>query len=242
MITSLNINDIPDYLISSELYENINSNKYTDNNIIEIPSEYYEKNIFINTPDDLIKYIRILDYWMVTKNPPEFYRFILENTKLINIQLLNNIFNNNNLIDEIELVISCNNTSFITSKVASCGNLNFLKYLHENNYPWNKLTCHYAAKYGHLNCLIYAHENGCPWFGVDICTIAIENGHVECLKYAHENGCLLNNNMYNIAAEKGYLDCLKYLHGNNCEWHEETCISAAENGHLDCLKYARENG
>jgi len=45
-----------------------------------------------------------------------------------------------------------------------------------------------AAIYGNLNCLKYAHENGCPW-NENTCCSAAENGHLECLKYAHENGC-----------------------------------------------------
>ena len=108
MTTSLTINDIPDYLTSSELYKNMNSNEPFD-----IPSEYFKKDIIINTFDDLIKYIRILDYWMVTKNPPESYKFILDYTETINIQILNNIFNKNNLIDEIESTRSRNNVNWM---------------------------------------------------------------------------------------------------------------------------------
>ena len=28
---------------------------------------------------------------------------------------------------------------------------------------WNEVTCDNAALNGHLDCLKYAHENNCPW-------------------------------------------------------------------------------
>ena len=60
--------------------------------------------------------------------------------------------------------------------------------------PWNERTCEAAAWSGELECLKYAHENGCPW-DEETCAAAAEGGmapvegHLECLKYAHENGC-----------------------------------------------------
>jgi len=47
-------------------------------------------------------------------------------------------------------------------------------YAHEHNYPWNELTCDYAAENGHLDCLVYAHENGCPWNNIT-CDYAAEH-------------------------------------------------------------------
>ena len=41
--------------------------------------------------------------------------------------------------------------------------LECLKYLHENECPWDAGACGEAARRGHLECLKYLHENGCPW-------------------------------------------------------------------------------
>ena len=43
------------------------------------------------------------------------------------------------------------------------GDLDRLKYCHENDCPWDDLTCVVAAKNGNLDCIMYAHERGCPW-------------------------------------------------------------------------------
>jgi len=87
----------------------------------------------------------------------------------------------------------------IFNSVARGGDLNLVKFCHNNKYPWNEWTCSAAAKNGHLDCLIYLHDNNCSW-GERTCQSAAYNGH---------------------------LDCLKYLHENNCPWNEETSSDAA---------------
>ena len=121
------------------------------------------------------------------------------------------------------------------------GNVEFLKYAHENGCPWNKETRYSAARKGHLECLRYAHENGCPW-NEYTCSAAADNGHLECLKYAHENGCPWDGYVCSNAAYNGHLECLRYAHENGCQWNMSTCYNAAYGGHLDCLIYAHENG
>ncbi len=126
------------------------------------------------------------------------------------------------------------------SRVALNGNLDLLKYLHENGCPWDQSTCTCASLVGHLECLQYAHEKECPWDEIT-CHYAVENGNLECLKYAHENGCPWDKWTCADAAKTGHLECLKYAHENGCPWDKWTCSWAAKKGHLkECLKYAQE--
>ena len=46
---------------------------------------------------------------------------------------------------------------------ASHGFLDVLKYLHQNDFCWDKDTMTNALCGGHLACLKFANENGCPW-------------------------------------------------------------------------------
>lgn len=94
------------------------------------------------------------------------------------------------------------------------GNLDVMRLLRDNGFPWDQRVCNFAAKRGHLECLKFAREGGCPW-GSSVCLNAAKGGHLECLKYAHEGGC---------------------------PWDIDTCESAAKGGHLECLEYARERG
>ena len=94
-------------------------------------------------------------------------------------------------------------------KSAENGDLECLKYAHDNGYQWNKWTPANAAKNGHLECLKYAHDNGCPWDEYTTSYAALYKGNIECLKYAHENGCPWNFstmvnaiNFYNVEGFK----------------------------------------
>lgn len=152
MTINLTINDIPDYLKESKLYENI---EYDDP--FDIPEELFKKELIINTFDDLVSYIKIFDYWMINNTPNEIYKFIIGNKDKINMDLLNDLFHMNNLINEIKIII---------------------------NTPYNKL-CSYFSSIGNLELLKYYHENGCELYK-DTCSEAAKNGHLECLKYAHD--------------------------------------------------------
>ena len=90
-------NDIPDYLKHSELYNNIESE-----DSFEIPEQFFKTEIIINTFDDFISYIKILNYWMVNKISIEFYYYVYKNK--INMNDINRFFDNNYLINEILMI------------------------------------------------------------------------------------------------------------------------------------------
>ncbi len=93
-------NEIPEYLKDSEFYNNIESDEP-----FEIPIEYYKKEIIIKTFDDLVSYIRILNYWLVNKIPNEIYKWVSDNKNKVNIVLLNENFPNHQLINEIKIIV-----------------------------------------------------------------------------------------------------------------------------------------
>lgn len=70
MITTITINDIPEFLKDSELCKNIKSSDSFD-----IPTGLFKKEIIITTNQDLIDYIRIFDYYMINKIPNEIYEW-----------------------------------------------------------------------------------------------------------------------------------------------------------------------
>ena len=200
---SVRKSQIPEYLQDSEYYKSIQSEES-----FELSEEHYRKEIIIITFEDLIIYIRILDFWLVNKIPNEFYDWVYKNKDKINMDVLNEHFTNNHLLDEIQLIFNTNNIFY---KAAKEGHLIWLKYAHKYipNCKWGSYICNTAAEFGHLDCLKYAHENGCEM--KETCELAAVFGHLDCLIYAHENGC---------------------------PWDEYTCSMASEGGHLDCLIYA----
>jgi hypothetical protein len=106
---------------------------------------------------------------------------------------------------------------------------------------------------GNLDCLKYAHENGCPWPEASCYFLEFDeyyypnnnielDNHLKCLKYVHENGCPWSTKTCQFFAAFDCINCLKYAHENGCPWSTETCHSAWENDCLECLEYAHKNG
>jgi hypothetical protein len=48
------------------------------------------------------------------------------------------------------------------------GQLHLLKWLREQQCPWNWATCANAAMYGHVEIMRWAREQGCPWDGMTV--------------------------------------------------------------------------
>ena len=123
---SIQKNQIPDYLYYSEFFKNIVSE-----DTFEIPEEFYKQELVINTFDELLCYIKILDYWMVNKTPKLIYKWIFENRDKINLECLTDNYLNN----EIELIITSTYEE-ICSKAAEKGYLDCLIAARENGCPW----------------------------------------------------------------------------------------------------------
>ena len=78
----------------------------------------------------------------------------------------------------------------ITSSLGMCinpwaageGQLEILKWLRANDFPWGKQTCERAASGGHIEVLQWAHANGCPW-NENICACAAYGGHLGVLQW-----------------------------------------------------------
>ena len=96
-------------------------------------------------------------------------------------------------------------TRLLCAAAAASGQLEELKALRAENFPWNWQTCTYAAEGGYLEVLKWARENGCPW-DEWTCVYAAKGGHLEVLKWARENGCPWTENTRQHAASRGYVE------------------------------------
>jgi hypothetical protein len=130
---------------------------------------------------------------------------------------------------------------YLCQAAARSGQLDELKLLRADGWPWDAGTCSSAAKGGHLEVLQWAHANGCPWNFLT-CLEAAKGGHLEVLQWAHENGCPWSADTCSGAAEGGHLEIIQWLRANGCPWDEMTSRAAAEGGHHEVTQWARANG
>lgn len=77
---------------------------------------------------------------------------------------------------------------YLCEAAARSGQLEELKALRVNDWPWGMRTALRAAKAGHLDVMQWARANGCPW-DVDTCIRAKWAGYLEVFTWARANGC-----------------------------------------------------
>jgi len=123
------------------------------------------------------------------------------------------------------------------------GRFDILKYIYETIPDDYRDACilEYAAKSGDLEIVRYLHENGCEWDTM-ACWSAANEGHLQVLKYLHENGCQWNEHTFAAGVASGNMELLEYLYQNGCPWNESSCTTAVQNGRLDILRWLHENG
>ena len=88
---------------------------------------------------------------------------------------------------------------YLCQAAARSGQLEELKVLRTDGWPWSEYTCGCAAERGHLEVLRWLRANGCPW-DEETCTCAAEGGHLEVLQWARANGCPWDGQTRQIAS------------------------------------------
>ena len=109
-----------------------------------------------------------------------------------------------------------------------------LKYLRQNNCPWDYWTTRYAAYYGHMEVLQWAIANGCPTTGA--IGWAVKAGHLEMVKWMISNGILWEQDVCVMATSTNQIEVLKWAIDNGCCWNEKALILAVSFGRLEILK------
>jgi len=98
------------------------------------------------------------------------------------------------------------------------GQLNIIKWLHENRIEGSFESIDYAAEDGHLNVIKWLHENRNDGCSTDAMDYAALNGHLNVVIWLHENrdeGCTTKAVFF--AKSNGYLDVVKWLNENRTE-------------------------
>jgi hypothetical protein len=90
------------------------------------------------------------------------------------------------------------------------GQLEELKVLRADGWPWDRDTCSAAALGGHLEVLQWTRANGYPW-DIRTCHKAAEGGHLKVLLWARKNGCPCDENELHIAAQNGQVAIVQVL-------------------------------
>ena len=129
----------------------------------------------------------------------------LDAVELGNVSLLKDRHSRGLLYPDFNKMYGFQGDAYLCAAAARKGDLEELKALRADKWPWDSWTCAYAAKGGHLEVLKWARENDCPWDEAT-CAWAAEYGHIDILKWARENGAPWTEDTRRIAAREGYVE------------------------------------
>ena len=124
---------------------------------------------------------------------------------------------------------------------ARSGQLEQLKVLRADGWPWDRDTCSAAALGGHLKVLRWVRANGCPW-DISTCHEAAEGGHLKVLQWARANGCPWDKGTCDWAAHGGHLELLLWARANGCPCDGKELFFAAHQGHEAMVRALIEVG
>ncbi|EGG15520.1 hypothetical protein DFA_10362 [Cavenderia fasciculata] len=133
----------------------------------------------------------------------------------------------------------------VFNHAATMGNLDIVKFLHENlAIEWiSTKAMDRAASNGNLEVVKFLHlkrNEGCTTKAMDK---AAANGKLEVVKFLHLNrneGC--TTKAMDRAASKGHLEMVKFLHTNRTEGCTTDAIdSAAHNSHLETVEFLHKH-
>ena len=121
--------------------------------------------------------------------------------------------------------------------------LEMVRFLHENNIPWDNKSMVHAIQRREYNLVKYAYENGCSCDEniLDVC----KNINFDMLVYAVEvMGCKLTGLHMEDAFSHHNEPHVRYMHEKGCPW-TFNCINIAYqqlHSSIDMLEYALKNG
>lgn len=134
-------------------------------------------------------------------------------------------------------------TSRNATLAATNGQLQCLKYLHEQDCQWGYHLVNSATVGKQFACVEYALQHGCDSSGIlpRVLDILVAAGELPCLLLLSQSAHSQFTNRVEpclLAAKHGHLDCLTFLHEHHYAWSAAVTNAAAQAGYYDCLWYA----
>ncbi len=285
--------DVPAYLQNGAFFASLDEDDQIE---FEVPDDCFKNNHQIHSATDLQHLLRTTRFWGVDNVATLIFPFMFHNSldETFLMELCASFSEYQRMLSGISRVKTAQPNSVIIPAIydrfsvlivkflfehegyvlraSACQaaihtrDLPLLKYLHEQNCPWDSETTVAAINSQNADVLQFVCANGCP-LPEHAMFVAAIIGNVDAMTYLHNSmdvaypselwlnlyslpaiqhlrtvGCAWNNSCCEEFAMQGKLECLKYAHENGCPWDEKVCSTAACYGHLHCLKSLHEQG
>ena len=213
--------------------------------------------LVIDSDSTLYNILEKLRYYMVDDLPDEVYDYVLENSHLnfdnfkdfffTSFNFLTQMSKSHIIYPKLDECVNTNNIGLVKYFIK--------KQQHFVPLNWTANSYCLAARYGNLQMIKFLHENGCTMEfnnddnydeddgmsriesrSFDPCLYAL-GSNFECLKYLHEIGFTLNKKVCTEAYKNNNLNNLKYIIENGVECPKDILKSHVKCDNFDCVEY-----
>ena len=138
---------------------------------------------------------------------------------------------------------------YTSSCASEVGNLDMVRFLHENDCEIGYHAFLNAALNCHMDLLEYLFSYNlhmCIEY-TSICSQVAKNGNIDLFMYFYRRGYLFDSDAIKNAAGNGHMDIILYIRDNYGDIFEyskmdvEICAAASSGGHLECLSFLYNN-
>lgn len=238
----------PEFLKNSARYEEVEDTGMLEVSI-PIHSEYFIESPEVNSIDDLIKLIKIVDFWGVHQTPDELFDFVYSNKNRINKKKYNKLFDyfgwSNDYVFQIDTIIRSNDKTLVRKCIRENW-LDLLKFLHRKGVEFdnNLGSC---ANNKNLECIKFLVEINCAGVKKNARIGAFaEDLQVEQLEFLLENGFKIDLKSWDSLCLYANFPCIKYIVDKKIIKEEDkkkySTFLVMQSNSFHILKYLHENG
>ena len=121
------------------------------------------------------------------------------------------------------------------------GRMCVMRWLFENECPWDHKTCAEAARRGHIDALAWVVSRGCP-LTTGVFEEAVSASMFEVMDWLHTSKCPWDTGSCKRAAMNGDLRALRWLRERACPWNGDVLFESCRAGHDEVFAWAVANG
>lgn len=219
-LVQLDYNDLPEWIQSSRLCVNQKDN--IDDNAAEIiifcPRKYSDFNLNIQSLQDVIRLLNIIQYWDVPDAPYELYEYLFNNVD--SIDGLSHLECDLDEVNWFKQVIETYNQSISKNRDE--------KLTHDNIRYLSVLECacimnsahllNYIVEYKKLTLLEVVSQDGIN----DLTMIACKHCSLGVLQQLAHCGVIFRAGCMRLAIKYGHSACIEFLKNHGCLWRSAT--------------------
>jgi len=203
--------DVPVYLQNGAFFASLDEDDLME---FEVPDDCFKNKHQVYSATDLQHLLKTTRFWGVDNVDILIFPFMFHNSldKTFLTELCASFPEYQRMLNSISKVKMAQPNSVINQAIHGWFSIPIVKFLFElEGYVLSAYACQAAVHTRDLPLLKYLHEQNCPWDSETTVT-AIYSQNADILQFVCANGCPLPEHAMFVAATVGNVGAMAYLH------------------------------